>query len=138
MAADFEFGVFVFDKFDLVDFDFAGGGVEVFAGASELVSALTADFDGGVNGDFLLDFAGKMLESGPDLSGGGDFADVSEGAHVFRDVAVVEIVIGAGAPFGKLALWVASGGDVAEPEGGFVDFVEFEKFVGFFGHVASE
>ncbi len=36
------------------------------------------------------------------------------------------------------SFWVAGSGGVAEFQGGLVDFVEFEKLVGFFGHFASE
>lgn len=40
--------------------------------------------------------------------------------------------------FGYLSFWVAGGGGIAEAEGGFIDFIEFQKFGGFFGHFARE
>ncbi len=50
MNFDFEFGVEVVLDFDAVDFDGAGGNLEVLVFASELIGTLAVYFDGAVAG----------------------------------------------------------------------------------------
>lgn len=144
MAADGELGVGVAKDFEVVNFDGAGGGFEILAAAGELVGALAVDFDGAEFGDGLELRTEEGFEGGFDNSErGGD--RVVEGCRRFWGRRVVsDVILGIGRISergligGDFAFGVAGGGGVAEAQGGFVGFVEFEKIGGFFGHVARE